>query len=57
VPAGCMRLGVAPGIHAFSLVDAKRQLDEGCRFVAIGSDIQFLTDAAADTIAELGQRL
>lgn len=57
MPAGCMRLGVAPGIHTFSLVDAKRQLDEGCRFVAIGSDIQFLTDAAADTIAELGQRL
>ncbi len=55
--AGCKRLGVAPGIHTFSAEDAKTRIAEGWQFIAVGSELKFMVDAAkkvADTMG-LGQ--
>ena len=56
VLAGCTRLGIAPGIHTFSVEEAKRRLAEGWRFVAVGSDTQLLTDGAAELVSGLDPR-
>lgn len=44
VLAGCRRLGVAPGIHTFTVAEARRRLAEGWQFVAVGSDLSLLLD-------------
>lgn len=56
VLAGCERLGIAPGIHTFSLDEAKRRLAEGWRFVAVGSDTQFLIEGAERVVRGLDPR-
>jgi len=40
------RCGVAPGIHAGDAAMACRRIEEGWRFVAIGSDLTFMLDGA-----------
>jgi 4-hydroxy-2-oxoheptanedioate aldolase len=41
-----MTHGVAPGIHVFSSETARRRISEGFRFVALGTDVRFMTGAA-----------
>ncbi|RKY05157.1 2-dehydro-3-deoxyglucarate aldolase, partial [Candidatus Poribacteria bacterium] len=38
--------GVAPGIHVFSAEDANRRIEQGFLFIAVSSDVGFLTSAA-----------
>lgn len=52
--AGCKRLGVAAGLHTFSTDDAKRRIAEGWQFIAVNSELKFMTDGAAKVVAELG---
>lgn len=54
VLAGCKRLGVAPGIHAFGIDEAKRRVAEGWQFVAVSSELKFMADGAAKVASELG---
>jgi 4-hydroxy-2-oxoheptanedioate aldolase len=52
--AGCKRLGVAAGLHTFSTDDAKRRIAEGWQFIAVNSELKFMTDGAAKVVSELG---
>jgi 4-hydroxy-2-oxoheptanedioate aldolase len=38
--------GVAPGIHVATAEDARRRVDEGWKFVAVSSELGFMTQAA-----------
>jgi 4-hydroxy-2-oxoheptanedioate aldolase len=52
--AGCKRNKVPAGIHTFSIEDARRRIDEGWQFVAVSSELRFMTDGAkqvADALA------
>jgi 4-hydroxy-2-oxoheptanedioate aldolase len=51
---GCKRLGVAPGIHTFSIDEAKRRVADGWQFVAVQSELRFVTDGAAAVVKALG---
>jgi 4-hydroxy-2-oxoheptanedioate aldolase len=42
------RHGIASGLHVFSIEDARRRLAEGWTFVAVNSELKFMTQGAAD---------
>jgi 4-hydroxy-2-oxoheptanedioate aldolase len=44
----CRRQKVAAGLHVFSIEDAHRRIAEGWQFIAVNSDVKFLTQGAAD---------
>lgn len=46
--------GRATGIHAFTAADARARLAQGFRFVTVGSDVSFLSSAAAETVSAIG---
>jgi 4-hydroxy-2-oxoheptanedioate aldolase len=48
---GCRSLGIAPGIHTFSIAEAKQRLAEGWQFVAVASELQMMLDGASDVVA------
>jgi 4-hydroxy-2-oxoheptanedioate aldolase len=50
----CDRHGVAPGLHTFSAGDAQMRLDQGWRFIALGSDLSLMLDAASSDLDILG---
>ena len=52
--AGCRRLGVAPGIHTFSLDEAKQRVAEGWQFIAVNSELKFMMDASKQVVDGLG---
>ena len=54
--AGCQRLGIAAGLHTFSLEDAKMRIDQGWQFVAVGSELKFMLDGAAKIVEGLGMK-
>lgn len=54
--AGCKRLGVAPGIHTFSVEEAKQRIEEGWQFIAVNSELKFMVDAAKATVDGIGLR-
>ncbi len=45
--------GVAPGLHTASVEAAKRRAAEGWRFIALGSDLKFLTSGVNAAVGEL----
>ncbi len=47
------RHGIAPGIHVADVEMAKRRIDEGWRFVAIASELAFMTSGARATAASV----
>jgi 4-hydroxy-2-oxoheptanedioate aldolase len=51
---GCKRLGIAAGLHTFSLEDAKMRIAEGWQLVAVGSELKFMADGAAKIVEGLG---
>jgi 4-hydroxy-2-oxoheptanedioate aldolase len=53
--AGCKRNKVAAGIHTFSLEEAKMRIDEGWQFIAVNSELKFMTDAAKKIVDGLGR--
>ena len=52
--AGCRRLGVPAGIHTFGIAEAKEKLAEGWRFVAVASELKFMSEGAAAVVRGLG---
>jgi 4-hydroxy-2-oxoheptanedioate aldolase len=54
VLAGCKRLGIAAGLHTFSVADAKKRIAEGWQFIAVNSELRFMTDGAKQTLDGLG---
>jgi 4-hydroxy-2-oxoheptanedioate aldolase len=52
--AGCKRLGIPAGIHTFSVDEAKKWIAEGWQFIAVGSELKLMVDAAAKVADGLG---
>lgn len=42
----CLRHGVAPGLHTFSVDSARQRIAEGWRFLALNSELKFMLDGA-----------
>jgi 4-hydroxy-2-oxoheptanedioate aldolase len=53
--AGCKRNKVAAGIHTFSLEEAKMRIDDGWQFIAVNSELKFMTDGAKKIVDGLGR--
>ena len=53
--AGCRRLKVPAGIHTFSIEEAKMRIEEGWQFIAINSELKFMTEAAKAVVGALGR--
>jgi 4-hydroxy-2-oxoheptanedioate aldolase len=53
--AGCKRIGVPAGIHTFSIEETKIRIDEGWQFIAINSELKFMTEAAKAIVTALGR--
>jgi 4-hydroxy-2-oxoheptanedioate aldolase len=51
----CDRHGVAPGLHVFSIESARERLDQGWRFIALGSDLSLMLEAAGTGLTALGR--
>jgi 4-hydroxy-2-oxoheptanedioate aldolase len=53
--AGCKRIGVPAGIHTFSVEEAKQRIAEGWQFIAVNSELRFMTAAAKEVVDGLGK--
>ena len=53
--AACKRLKVPAGIHTFSVEEAKMRIDDGWQFIAINSELKFMTEAARHVVEALGR--
>ncbi len=53
--AGCRRLGIAAGIHTFSVEEAKLRIADGWQFIAVNSELRFMTEAAKRVLDGLGK--
>jgi 4-hydroxy-2-oxoheptanedioate aldolase len=54
--AGCKEIGVAAGIHTFSAADAAARIAEGWQFIAVSSELRFMTDGAKAITDALGMK-
>ncbi len=54
IRTACERHGVAPGMHCGSVEHTRRKLAEGWRFLAVSSDLGFLSGTAKAAAADLG---
>jgi 4-hydroxy-2-oxoheptanedioate aldolase len=52
--AACKRIGIAPGIHTFSVEEAKMRIADGWQFIAINSELRFLMDGAKRVVEGMG---
>jgi 4-hydroxy-2-oxoheptanedioate aldolase len=52
--AGCRRVGVPAGIHTFSVAEAQARIADGWQFVAVSSELKFMTEGAAAVAKGLG---
>jgi 4-hydroxy-2-oxoheptanedioate aldolase len=50
----CQRLGIAAGLHTFSVDDAKRRIADGWQFLAVASELKFMVDGAAKVVEGMG---
>jgi 4-hydroxy-2-oxoheptanedioate aldolase len=53
--AACKRLKVAAGIHTFSIEEAKMRIADGWQFIAVNSELRFMTDGAKAVMSGLGR--
>jgi 4-hydroxy-2-oxoheptanedioate aldolase len=53
--AACKRLKIAAGIHTFSVEEAKSRIEEGWQFIAVNSELKFMTEAAKKVVDGLGR--
>ena len=47
------RAGISSGVFCYGLDDAKKRLEQGFQFIAVGGDLRFLVDGATSTLKEL----
>lgn len=52
--ATCKKLKVAAGLHCYSAEDALKRIEEGWQFIAIGSELRMMLNAAGAEIKKLG---
>lgn len=52
--ATCKKIGVAAGIHTFSVEEAKSRIADGWQFIAINSELRFLMDGAKHVVEGMG---
>jgi len=52
--ATCKKHGVAPGLHCMNAEEAKFRIEEGWQFIAIGSELRMMMDAANDVVKRTG---
>jgi 4-hydroxy-2-oxoheptanedioate aldolase len=53
--AGCKRNKIAAGIHTFSIEEAKQRIEDGWQFIAVNSELRFMTDGAKAVVSGLGR--
>src|SRR5262245_59571041 len=53
--AGCKRLKIAAGIHTFSIEEAKQRIADGWQFIAVNSELRFMTETAKKVVDALGK--
>lgn len=53
--AACKRNKIAAGIHTFSVEEAKQRIADGWQFIAVNSELRFMTDGAKAVIDGLGK--
>jgi 4-hydroxy-2-oxoheptanedioate aldolase len=51
--AGAKRIGVPAGIHTFSIEEAKSRIAEGWQFIAVNSELKFMTEGAKQVVDSL----
>jgi 4-hydroxy-2-oxoheptanedioate aldolase len=54
VLTACKKIGVPAGIHCFSAEEAKARMAEGWQFLAIGSELRMMMDAAGAVVRQAG---
>jgi 4-hydroxy-2-oxoheptanedioate aldolase len=54
VLAACKRNNVPAGIHCFSAEEARARIEAGWQFLAVGSELRMMMDAAGDVVKRLG---
>ncbi len=52
--ATCKKYGVAAGVHCYSPEEARARIEEGWQFLAIGSELRMMMDAANDVVRRTG---
>jgi 4-hydroxy-2-oxoheptanedioate aldolase len=52
--AGAKRIGVPAGIHTFSIEEAKSRIAEGWQFIAVNSELKFMSEGAKQVVDGLG---
>jgi len=52
----CRKHKVPAGVHCTSAEEARHRIEEGWQFVAIGSELRMMLDAANDILERLGRR-
>ena len=52
--ATCRKHNVAPGLHCGSAEEARIRIEEGWQFIAIGSELKMMLDAAGQIVKQLG---
>lgn len=50
----CKKVGVAAGIHCYSPEEARARIEEGWQFLAIGSELRMMMDAANGVVKKAG---
>ena len=53
IVAAGKRAGISSGIFCYGLDDAKKRLEQGFQFIAVGGDLRFLVDGATFTLRGL----
>src|SRR5205085_2017967 len=51
--ASCKKHNVVPGIHCATADEARVRLEEGWRFVGVGSELRMLLDAAGEVVRKV----
>jgi 4-hydroxy-2-oxoheptanedioate aldolase len=54
--ATCKKHGVAPGYHCMSGEEAVMRLEEGWKFLAIGSELKFMMNGTAEVLKKVGTK-
>ncbi|NBO93518.1 MAG: 2-dehydro-3-deoxyglucarate aldolase [Planctomycetia bacterium] len=52
--AACKKIGVPAGIHCYSAEEAKKRIEEGWQFLAVGSELRMMMDSAGAIIRNIG---
>ena len=50
------KVGTPVGLHVFSIEDVKRRIGEGWQFIAMNSELKFMTTEAQNVLEALGMK-